>query len=112
MPVKSKLKQFESILKSFSEVWADVAPSRPAKAKTIGVTPDADLLAWLTRRMGPGERWSGPTHFFNWAAKRARDEEEGLLEALRQGRIDTFLDVLSSPDPKEPPAPKARRRSD
>jgi hypothetical protein len=61
-----------------------------AKGRTIGVTPDPELLSWLSKRMGPGLRWSGPTHFFNWAIMRAQEDEAYLDEALRRGAVDAL----------------------
>lgn len=64
------------------------------KGKTVGITPDPDLLEWLRARVGPSGRWSGYTHFFNWAVAQAKAEEEALEEALASSRKDALRDFL------------------
>ena len=65
------------------------------KGKTIGITPDEEALAWLSKHMGPSERWSGPTHFFNWAVKHVKAEEAQVAEILKQDRLDLLRDFLA-----------------
>ncbi len=75
-----------------------MAPGRPAKsrkAKNVGITPDPELLDWLHQHMGPGLRWNGPTHFFNWSIRRVMDEEANLDDALDREKVARILELVN-----------------
>lgn len=86
----SKLDEGELSLKVSGLCVLGMPKRATSKGRTIGVTPDQELFSWLERRMGPGLRWSGPTHFFNWAIVRAQEDEAHLDDALRRGAVEAL----------------------
>jgi hypothetical protein len=65
--------------------WPEAVPGaakkgRPRRSPTdkkrnINITPSAESRAWLDPQVGAGKRWSGYTHFFDWAVVQAREQE-------------------------------------
>ncbi len=86
-----------------------VHPARRRRrlSRNIGITPDPGLMDWLLQHMGPGARWSGPTHFFNWSIRRAMAEEQFLDDALQEPDAKSLRDMLANRQERAGPAASA-----
>jgi hypothetical protein len=46
------------------------------KNRNINISPSGESRDWIDPHVGAGKRWSSYTHFFDYAVRHFREEEE------------------------------------